>query len=159
MTKRRPGHPGKYHYWITEEGLAQLEEWAKLGLIDRQIAHNMGISEATLYKWKQQYVEISEAIQRGKDHVDLQVVNALHREAIGYEYTEQAVTNKGDVVSVRKFARPNVAAQRFWLKNRQGWEERAITTHEGNMDIQVQDSPVEKLRERLKAIQKPDIEE
>lgn len=159
MAKRKPGRPGKYHHWITEEGLLQLEEWARSGLIDRQIAHNIGISHETLCQWKKRYPEIAESIQAGKDVVDLQVVNALHREAIGYDYTEQSVSNKGDVMDVRKYARPNVSAIRFWLKNRQGWEEKTTTKHEGSMDLQVQESPVDKLRERLKAIQKePDDE-
>lgn len=43
---------GKYEYWLTPEGLLKLEGWARDGLTDEQIAHNMGISRSTLNKWK-----------------------------------------------------------------------------------------------------------
>ena len=31
---------GKYEHWLTEEGLLQLEAWARNGLTDEQIASN-----------------------------------------------------------------------------------------------------------------------
>ena len=41
---------GKYEYWLTNEGLILLEGWARDGLTDEQIAHNMGITSKTLYE-------------------------------------------------------------------------------------------------------------
>ena len=55
---------GKYQEWLTEEGLLQLESWARDGLTDEQIAHNMGICVATLYNWKSKYLEILESLKR-----------------------------------------------------------------------------------------------
>ena len=49
---------GKYEYWLTPEGLLKLEGWARDGLTDEQIAHNMGINIATLYRWKEKYCDI-----------------------------------------------------------------------------------------------------
>ena len=43
---------GKYEYWLTDEGLLQIGGWAKSGLTDEQIAHNMGICRDTLIQWK-----------------------------------------------------------------------------------------------------------
>ena len=80
--------PGKYHDWITEEGLLKIEGWARDGLTDEQIAHNMGISPSTLYEWKKKYPEISEALKKGKEVVDREVENALLKRALGYEYEE-----------------------------------------------------------------------
>ena len=34
----------KYEDWITDEGLFKLEGWARDGIINEQIATNMGIS-------------------------------------------------------------------------------------------------------------------
>ena len=68
---------GKYEQWLTEEGLLQLEAWARNGLTDEQIAANIGCACSTLYDWKGKYSEISEALKRGKDIVDIQVENAL----------------------------------------------------------------------------------
>lgn len=79
---------GKYQEWITEDGLLVLEGWARDGLTDEQLAHNIGIAAGTLYDWKNKYPEISEALKKGKEVVDVQVENALLKRALGYHYTE-----------------------------------------------------------------------
>ena len=50
---------GKYEYWLTDEGLLQIGGWAKSGLTDEQIAHNMGICRDTLIQWKKKFPDIS----------------------------------------------------------------------------------------------------
>ena len=39
----------KFEYWLTEDGLMLITGWARDGLVDEQIAHNMGIAAGTLY--------------------------------------------------------------------------------------------------------------
>lgn len=78
----------KYEKWITDEGLLQLETWARNGLTDEQIAHNMGVSTATLYNYKRNHLEILEALKKGKEVIDIQVENALLKRALGYSYSE-----------------------------------------------------------------------
>ena len=56
---------GKYEYWLTPEGLLRIQGWARDGLTDEQIAENMNIDTATLYRWKNKYCEICEALKRG----------------------------------------------------------------------------------------------
>ena len=58
---------GKYEYWITPEGLLKIEGWARDGLTDEQIAHNIGISVSTLNNWKNNHVEILESLKKGKE--------------------------------------------------------------------------------------------
>lgn len=108
----------KYTEWLTEEGLIQIEGWARDGLIDKQIAQNMGISYSTFREWKKKFSALSAVLKKSKDVVDRQVENALFKSAIGFEYEEETVTNAGDVVAVRKYSKPNTTAQIFWLKNR-----------------------------------------
>lgn len=108
----------KYTEWLTEEGLIQIEGWARDGLIDEQIAQNMGISYSTFREWKKKFPALSAVLKKSKDVVDRQVENALFKSAIGFEYEEETVTNAGDVVAVRKYSKPNTTAQIFWLKNR-----------------------------------------
>ena len=108
----------KYTEWLTEEGLIQIEGWARDGLIDEQIAQNMGISYSTFREWKKKFSALSAVLKKSKDVVDRQVENALFKSAIGFEYEEETVTNAGDVVAVRKYSKPNTTAQIFWLKNR-----------------------------------------
>lgn len=95
---------GKYHRWLEPEGLTLLTGWARDGLIDEQIAHNMGINKATLYDWKKKYPDISDALKEGKEVVDIQVENALLKNALN----------------------GNITAQIFWLKNRRPdkWREK-----------------------------------
>ena len=75
---------GKFEYWLTSEGLLKLEAWARDGLIDEQIAENAGITPSTLYEWKKKYPDISEALKKGKEVVDIQVENALLKRALVY---------------------------------------------------------------------------
>ena len=79
---------GKYEYWLTPEGLVLLEGWARDGLTDEQIAHNMGINRATLYRWKEKHCDICNALKKGKTVIDRQVENALLKRALGFSYTE-----------------------------------------------------------------------
>lgn len=57
-------------------------------MTDEQIATNMKINVATLYRYKQSYREICNALKKGKEIVDIQVENALLKRALGYTYTE-----------------------------------------------------------------------
>ena len=115
---------GKYADWITEDGLLLLEGWARDGLTDEQIAHNIGIHVATFYRWQEAHGEFRDALKRGKAPVDLQVENALLKRALGYEYEE--VTTE--------IVLPDTTAQIFWLKNRRPdkWRdkrEEAVSIH------------------------------
>lgn len=113
---------GKYEYWLTPEGLLKLEGWARDGLTDEQIAQNMGVNKATLYRWKEKYCDICDTLKRGKDVVDRQVENALLKRALGYEYEEVKVKFEDGVITERAVTKkevvPDTTAQIFWLKNR-----------------------------------------
>ena len=74
----------KYEDWLTKEGLALIEGWARDGLTDEQIAHNMGINTSTIYDWKEKYPDFSNALKNGKEVVDRLVENALLKRALGY---------------------------------------------------------------------------
>nr|DAR43520.1 MAG TPA: terminase small subunit [Caudoviricetes sp.] len=82
----------------------------------------MGINPATLYDWKNKHPEISEALKKGKEIVDIQVENALLKRALGYEYMEERVEisekDGRKVIQTTKTVPPDTTAQIFWLKNR-----------------------------------------
>lgn len=113
---------GKYQRWLEPDGLLLLEGWARDGLTDEQLAEKMGINPATLYDWKNKHPEISEALKKGKEIVDIQVENALLKRALGYEYMEERVEisekDGRKVIQTVKQVIPDTAAQIFWLKNR-----------------------------------------
>lgn len=110
-----------------------------LGATDAEIADFFDIAESTLYLWKQEYTDFSEAIKRGKIQADADVANSLYKRANGYQYDEVTYEKIGDgddkvevgeagMESVKqdkykkkvvtKEVPPDVAAQNIWLKNR-----------------------------------------
>lgn len=143
MTKAKGGRRGKYKEWLTPESLIKIEGWARDGLTDEQIADNIGISTSTLYDWKKKYPEFSEALKKGKEIVDREVENALLKSALGFYYEEQSVTNKGDVVTLKKYEKPNVTALIFWLKNRKPdvWRDKHEHRVENVTPVFVEDVP------------------
>lgn len=131
----------KYTEWLTEEGLLKIEGWARDGLTDKQVAHNMNIAESTLHEWKKKYSVLSESLKRGKEVVDRQVENALLKRALGYEFKEttQELTEDGMRVTkvITKQQAPDTTAQIFWLKNRKPdeWRDKKETEVSGNMMV------------------------
>lgn len=127
---------GKYQEWLTPDGLTVIQGWARDGLIDEQIAHNMGIKRQTLYEWANRFPVIADALKKGKAPVDIQVENALLKRALGYEYDEtveevekipygqpdedgnRKVIERVKTKTKRVTVLPDVTAQIFWLKNR-----------------------------------------
>lgn len=126
----------KYEEWLTPEGLTLLEGWARDGLTNEQIASNMGVAESTLYKWKNEQVEISEALKRGKEVADYQVENALFKRALGFRYVEVTREHGEIVKEVTKEVAPDTTAAIFWLKNRKPseWRDKQEISHTGKMD-------------------------
>lgn len=115
----------KYTEWLTPEGLVLVEGWARDGLIDEQIAKNMNVAYSTFREWKKKFSTLSAALKQGKEVSDRQVENALFKTATGYYYQEETVTNAGDIVTIKKYSKPNTTAQIFWLKNRKAeWTDR-----------------------------------
>lgn len=134
---------GKYEYWMTSEGLLQLEGWARDGLTDEQIAGNMGIGYSTLQTWKSKYQDIRDTLKKGKEVVDLQVENALLKRALGYHYDEITMENGIETKRVTKEVISDTTAQIFWLKNRRPdkWRDKqdlqvsgALETEQSKLD-------------------------
>lgn len=111
-----------------------LEGWAREGLTEEQIAHNMGINVKTLWDWKNRFAPICNALKRGKAPVDFEVENALLKKALGYTYEEvtedvETLTNGKQRTlkrTVTKIVPPDTTAAIFWLKNRKPtqWRDR-----------------------------------
>lgn len=112
----------QYGKWLEPEGLRLIEGWARNGLTDEQIAHNMGIAARTLYRWRDSHSQISQALKQGKDVVDLEVENALYKKATGFTGEDG------------KYYPPSDTAMIFWLKNRRpaAWRDKPAEPKESN---------------------------
>lgn len=126
----------KYDKWITEDGCLKIRGWARDGLSNGDIAHNMGVSRITLIGWCKKYPDIAEAMENGREIADRRVENALYEKAIGIKTTvRRAIKVKKieidsktgrktsekeeiEYVDEEIFIPPDVVAQKFWLTNR-----------------------------------------
>lgn len=128
MGKKKPPTPhGQVSHtaWDTPDGHELIKGWARDGLIDVDIAKQIGIHVSTLRKWKTKYEGIRQALKEGKEVADRKVESALFKRALGYEYDEVKVAHKyhnGERVEeqtvTRKAVPGDVTAQIIWLKNR-----------------------------------------
>jgi hypothetical protein len=111
------------------ETFPQLAEgFARMGMIDTEIAAALSISHDTLYRYQHKYPEFSEAMKRGKFPANIQVEAAALKRAIGFEYDEvmeetERNPKTGRMVvtkrrKTRKFIPPDTAAFIYWLNNR-----------------------------------------
>lgn len=141
------GAKGKYAKWLLRDNLLRLQAWARDGLSDEQIAHNIGITTTTLYDWKKKYPDFSEALARGKEVVDIEVENALLKRAKGYDFVEitseliadKNARNKAVMKVTKRVTRhvpPDVKAIVFWLTNRKPeWRDKQEKELSGNIGI------------------------
>lgn len=125
---------GKYEEWLEPEGLLKIQGWARDGLTEEQIAHNMGIRRSTLSEWKKKFPDILDSLKQGKEVVDREVENALLNKALGFRVTVKKSykvkdiiyengrkikeTEKIEMVDEEQYIPPDTTAQIFWLKNR-----------------------------------------
>jgi hypothetical protein len=135
-----------------------LKGWKRDGLTDEQIAHNMGIGMTTFYRWQTEHGEFREALKKGREVADYEVVNALFKRATGYEYNKKiseihyrtikgkrVETSRIDRVTIEQVA-PDTGAAIYWTKNRMAdrWRDKPVDT----MD----EEAIAKLKEALAGV-------
>jgi len=128
------------------------EDFARRGMIDVEIAKNLGIHVDSLYNYQKKYIEFFEAIKRGKAPVDIEVENALLKRARGYDYEEAMVEykpgkgEKGEekamptvIRKTKKQVIPDTIAQIFWLTNRRPklWKHKKDVALTGNLNMKI----------------------
>lgn len=99
-------------------------KWLRSGATEEQICKNLGISQQTFYKYKQENTEFSEFLIKGRQNLVEQLRGALIKKALGFDYAESKVTTKivdgkeqTTTEITTKAALPDVAALNLCLKN------------------------------------------
>lgn len=94
---------------------------AMTGMTNDEMAKALGVRPEQWDSWVQYYPSFAKAIDDGRTNADAEVVAALHKNAIGFEYDADEIvrTRRGaQVLTVRKKFLPETGAQKFWLQNR-----------------------------------------
>ena len=131
--------PRKDSYEVrVQPKLALVTCWCRRGLTNEQIAENLGISEQSFSNYMKRYEEFADAVDKGREEIEIHIENALVKRALGYSYKEvtrerKAVVNPetGEAEyklvvtkSVTKHVVPDVGAQQYYLEHRapKRWE-------------------------------------
>ena len=147
---------GKWEKWIEPNHLLILGAWARDGLTDEDIAHNIGISRSTLKEWKKKIPAISATLNTNKAIADIRVENALFKKAIGCTVKEKVISKiknpDGTVTETERIVERELpldtTAVIFWLKNRKpkDWRDKQEVELSGNVGMT---DALKKARERV----------
>lgn len=137
-SKSNAGRKSKY-YTHVQPRFDEIREWLEAGMLDKDICKNLGISQDAFYRYKKEHQEFQELIDSAKQVVDSKVEAKLFELCMGYDYIEETVTQKGDVVQVKKHKPADFRAIRFWLMNRQPehWKEKQDVNLSGGIGFEI----------------------
>jgi len=133
--KRKRGRPSKK---LIQGLTAKLFELAKQGKTHEEMCRITGLSVRTLRRWNAEDFEFSSSLKENRALADDMVEASTYRNAIGYDYYEEAISARG-VVEVRKHQPPNATSQIFWLKNRRArdWKDRVEVLNESKETLEI----------------------
>ncbi|WP_097025410.1 Xaa-His dipeptidase [Clostridium peptidivorans] len=127
---------------LIESHLDEIEQWVERGDTDKEISEKLGVAYSTYRKYKSVSVALKARIATAKDKKNQEVEKALYKGCIGYAYYEEVATKVKEeylaedgqtilsredvkVVNVKKYKGPDLAAQKYWLNNKEKakWKE------------------------------------
>jgi hypothetical protein len=137
------GCPLRYIKEIHDE---QVYKLCILGLVDKEIADVLMITEASLNNWKKRFPSFFESIKKGKRIANANVATRLYDRAMGFEHDDielKVVSDGGragshiESVPIRKIYPPDPTSAIFFLKNREKglWRDKIDHEHSGNLDL------------------------
>lgn len=111
---------------IIEGNLDKIEQWMEDNYTDKEIAKELKVAYSTYRKYKSVSVALRDKIATVKDNKNQEVEKAVYNNAIGYFYHEEIVTKikigefeEGvKISSVKKYKGPDLAAEKYWLNNK-----------------------------------------
>lgn len=132
MKKNKGGRPSKFK----KEYIKQAAMAGRAGFTDLDVAELLGVTESTIYEWKEKHPEFSEALKTGKANKDDEVENSLLKRALGYTRQIERPSKDGPVMCSEEMP-PDVTACIFWLKNRRPkeWREKQEHEHSGTLNL------------------------
>ena len=141
---------------IIKDNLKKIENWVASGLSMKEIAHNLGISERTLYKYKAKDAQFMQTVKNGRQVAVEILENTMFKSATGfmqtvkkYEKVKRITYKDGkklkeweEIVEldVEEYFKPDITAGIFLLKNWGNYmnEPRALELREKEIELQKQ---------------------
>lgn len=134
MAESKRGRKSKYETNVKPR-LLEIAAWCRDGLTDKEIAEKLNIGLDSFYRYKKDFSEFSDTLKETKEIADIKVENSLNKNANGYDYEEEVVVMKKEViyneegkkqkeitypvtVTITKHKEAETKAQQFWLQNR-----------------------------------------
>lgn len=119
---------GAYKY--RAEYKALVKQAVMLGMEFKDIASNVfNVPEEVFLQWMVDYPDFAEAAKDGGEKADMLVVDALHKIATGFEYTEEVAVPGMGIEAISRYYEPNINAIKYWLNNRKSdkWKNKTDT--------------------------------
>lgn len=93
-----PGGSTKIKLYLTDKGLQTLTDYASSGMTYTEIAKKIGIERPTLWRWRHQYPQIEDALNKGELPVFERAEEEVQNQAFGQwvEETTETVTLDAD---------------------------------------------------------------
>jgi len=104
-----------------EEFDAQALTLCEQGATDDELADFFGVSNRTIYRWKNQHKGFCQAVIVGKAPADIRVERAFYNRCVGYTFDSEKIfchNGKTTRVKIREHVPPDPGAALNWLKNR-----------------------------------------
>lgn len=139
---------------IIKDNLDRIEKWVASGLSMKDIAHNLGISERTLYKYKAEDQQFMQTVKKGRQVAVEILENTMFKSATGftqtmkkYEKVKRCTYKDGkklkeweEVVEleVEEYFKPDITAGIFLLKNWGNYvnEPRVLEIRQQELELQ-----------------------
>lgn len=115
-----------------------IEEMARDGLDDKQIAEKIGYGQQYFVELKKKFSELSEALKRGRKPLNYFVESSLFKRAVGLKVkstTTKQIKDKQtgeiiaeEVVTTETELPPDTGAMAYWLKQRKAdkWNKEPV---------------------------------
>lgn len=116
----------------------QAQKLCALGATDMELADFFGVHIDTIYQWRIEFVEFSEAVRVGKEPADNRVERSYFLRAVGYTYEAVKIfmpagAKKPVYAPYREHVPPDPGAAFNWLVNRRkdDWRNKQQFEHAG----------------------------
>ena len=83
--------PSKATEWLTDDKLLVIKGWARDGLTNKEIAHNVGVRADTFSTWVTRYAKLSQALKDGRQPVLVKLEDSMLHKSQGY-FVEEVKT-------------------------------------------------------------------